>query len=57
MTNELTDDQKNSMMSNIPLGRYGEPIEIAKTVSFLASEDAAYVTGQVIHVNGGLNMG
>lgn len=57
MTNELTDDQKNTMMSNIPLGRYGEPIEIAKIVSFLASEDAAYVTGQVIHVNGGLNMG
>jgi 3-oxoacyl-[acyl-carrier protein] reductase len=57
MTNELTDDQKVSMMKNIPLGRYGEPKEVAKAVSFLASEDAAYITGQVLHVNGGLNMG
>lgn len=57
MTNELTEDQKNDMMANIPLSRYGEPKEIAKTVSFLSSDDAAYITGQVIHVNGGLNMG
>jgi 3-oxoacyl-[acyl-carrier protein] reductase len=57
MTNALTDDQKNAMMANIPLGRYGEPKEIAKAVCFLVSDDAAYITGQVLHVNGGLNMG
>ncbi|MFT5593624.1 MAG: 3-oxoacyl-[acyl-carrier protein] reductase [Oceanicoccus sp.] len=57
MTNELTEDQKNTMMANIPVGRYGEPEEIAKAVSFLVSNDAAYITGQVLNVNGGLNMG
>jgi len=57
MTDELTEDQKNNMMANIPLGRYGEPEEIASAVSFLTSKEAGYVTGQVINVNGGLNMG
>ena len=57
MTNKLTEDQKQLMMVNIPLGRYGEPEEVAKAVRFLASDDAGYITGQVLHVNGGLNMG
>ncbi len=57
MTDELTEDQKNVMLVNIPMARLGQPAEIAKTVKFLASDDAAYITGQVIHVNGGLNMG
>jgi len=57
MTDELTEDQKNNMMANIPLGRYGEPEEIASTVAFLASKESGYITGQVISVNGGLNMG
>ncbi len=57
MTDELTEDQKNVMLVNIPMARLGQPEEIAKTVKFLASDDAAYITGQVIHVNGGLNMG
>lgn len=57
MTDELTDDQKDAMMKNIPLGRYGDPAEVAKAVGFLASEGAAYITGQVLNVNGGLNMG
>lgn len=57
MTDELTEDQKTAMMANIPMSRYGEPEEIAKAVAFLASDGAAYITGQVLHVNGGLNMG
>ena len=57
MTKELTEDQKQLMMANIPLARYGEPEEVAKAVKFLASGDANYITGQVLHVNGGLNMG
>jgi 3-oxoacyl-[acyl-carrier protein] reductase len=57
MTDELTGDQKSTMMANIPVGRYGEPEEIAKAVAFLVSNDAAYITGQVLNVNGGLNMG
>ncbi|MEH6344417.1 MAG: 3-oxoacyl-ACP reductase FabG [Bermanella sp.] len=57
MTNDLTEDQKQLMMVNIPLARYGEPEEVAKAVKFLASDDANYITGQVLHVNGGLNMG
>jgi 3-oxoacyl-[acyl-carrier protein] reductase len=57
MTDELTEDQKNVMLVKIPMARLGQPEEVAKTVKFLASDDAAYITGQVIHVNGGLNMG
>ncbi len=57
MTDELTEDQKNVMLVNIPMARLGQPEEVAKTVKFLASDDAAYITGQVLHVNGGLNMG
>lgn len=57
MTDELTDDQKQAMMVNIPAGRYGEPDEIAQAVAFLVSNNAAYITGQVLNVNGGLNMG
>lgn len=57
MTDELTDDQKNAMLKNIPLDRMGQPEDIAAAVTFLAGESASYITGQVIHVNGGLNMG
>ena len=57
MTDELTEEQKNVMLVNIPMARLGQPQEVAKTVKFLASDDAAYITGQVLHVNGGLNMG
>lgn len=57
MTDELTDDQKDAMLKNIPLDRMGQPEDIAAAVAFLAGENAAYITGQVIHVNGGLNMG
>jgi len=56
MTKELSDDQKGAMLSNIALGRLGQPEEIAGVVSFLASDAAAYVTGDTIHVNGGMYM-
>ena len=44
------------MLAQVALGRYGEPEEIASVVSFLVSEDASYVTGQVIEISGGLSM-
>tara|TARA_B100000989_G_scaffold282545_1_gene247694 strand:- start:330 stop:770 length:441 start_codon:yes stop_codon:yes gene_type:complete len=44
------------MAKNIPIGRIGEPIDISKLVSFLASDESSYITGQVLHVNGGLTL-
>jgi 3-oxoacyl-[acyl-carrier protein] reductase len=57
MTKSLTDDQKVSIFKDIPVNRLGDPKEIAATVGFLASEGAAYITGETIHVNGGMYMG
>lgn len=57
MTRELSEDQREAMLSDIPLKRLGEPGDIAETVNFLASSAAAYITGQTIHVNGGMYMG
>jgi 3-oxoacyl-[acyl-carrier protein] reductase len=57
MTKALTDDQKESIFKDIPTNRLGDPKEIAATVGFLASDDAAYITGETIHVNGGMYMG
>jgi len=56
MTRELSDDIKNTLLAGIPLSRLGAAKEIAHTVSFLASEGAAYITGETIHVNGGMFM-
>lgn len=56
MTKELSDDIKNNLLSSIPLARLGKPEEIAHTVSFLASDGASYITGETIHVNGGMFM-
>ena len=56
MTDALTEDQKNKMLANIPVGYLGEPKDIAAAVTFLASEEARYVTGQTLHVNGGMAM-
>lgn len=56
MTRELTDEQRAAMLKDIPLSRLGEPDDIAATVAFLASGAAAYITGQTIHVNGGMYM-
>lgn len=56
MTEELTDEQKNAILSQVPAGQLGQAKDIAKAVAFLASEDAGYITGETIHVNGGLYM-
>jgi len=57
MTEVLTDEQKAAMAAQIPLGRAGTDVEIAAAVAFLASEDAAYITGHTLDVNGGMYMG
>ncbi|WP_299627222.1 3-oxoacyl-[acyl-carrier-protein] reductase [uncultured Tateyamaria sp.] len=56
MTDKLTDDQKTGIMGQIPAGRMGEAHEIASAVLYLASPEAAYVTGTTLHVNGGMAM-
>lgn len=56
MTKELSDDIKNNLLNAIPLGRLGDAKEIAHAVSFLASDGAAYITGETLHVNGGMFM-
>lgn len=57
MTKGLTDDQKAAIFKDIPANRLGQPSEIAATVAFLCSDAAAYITGETIHVNGGMHMG
>ncbi len=57
MTDALTDEQRKGMHDLIPLGKLGEPEDVAKVVRFLASDDANYITGQTIHVDGGMVMG
>jgi len=56
MTDALPEDVKSQMLSQIPLAKFGNPEDIAKAVAFLASDDANYITGQTIHVNGGMYM-
>jgi len=56
MTEKLTDDQKAQIMGQIPAGRIGTPVEIASAALYLASTEAAYVTGTTLHVNGGMAM-
>jgi 3-oxoacyl-[acyl-carrier protein] reductase len=56
MTRSLSDELKQGLLSNIPLARLGESEEIAGAVSFLCSKDAGYVTGETLHVNGGMYM-
>jgi len=52
----LNDKQKETIMANIPAGRLGEGDDIAAAVVYLASKEASYVTGQTLHVNGGMAM-
>ena len=56
MTRGLPDDQKSALLAHIPLGRFGQVEEIAAAAAFLASDGAAYVTGNTLHVNGGMYM-
>lgn len=56
MTDVLNDEQKNALFGRIPLGRLGLPADVAACVLFLASEEASYITGQTLHVNGGMAM-
>ena len=56
MTEVLSDAVKEGARGQIPLGYFGRPEDVAKAAAFLASEDAAYITGQVIHVDGGMVM-
>ena len=56
MTRALTEEQRSGLLANIPLARLGDPQEIAYAVAFLASSEAAYITGETLHINGGMHM-
>jgi 3-oxoacyl-[acyl-carrier protein] reductase len=56
MTDKLNDKQREAILSRVPMGRLGTPQEIAAAAVYLASDEAAYVTGQTIHINGGMAM-
>ncbi len=56
MTGAMTEKARSSLLTQIPLGRVGMPEDVAEAVAFLASDGAGYITGQVIHVNGGMYM-
>lgn len=57
MTRNLSDEQHNNLLQQVPLGRLGTPTEIAALVSFLCSDFSGYITGETVHINGGLYMG
>lgn len=57
MTNRMPEKAREALLTQIPAGRVGKPEEVADAVRFLASDEAGYITGQVIHVNGGMFMG
>ncbi len=56
MTDKLTDEQKSAILGQIAMKRYGTAEEVANTVAFLCSDDASYITGQIIEISGGLSM-
>jgi len=57
MTSVLSDELKETMRKSVPLGRTGTDLDVAQAVKFLASEEAGYITGEVLKVNGGILMG
>ena len=57
MIDALNDDQRSDILDAVPLGRFAEPAEVAAAVTFLASDDAGFITGAVVPVDGGLAMG
>ena len=56
MTQKLNETQKNKILENIPMKKFGEPSDVANLVYFLSSNEASYITGQNFHVNGGMLM-
>ena len=56
MTDKLNEDQRNRILGNIPLGRMGEGSDIGAAVTYLAADEAGWVTGSTMHVNGGMAM-
>jgi len=56
MTRSMSEEQRSALTSQIPLGRLGTPEDVAAAVVFLASPQAAYITGETLHVNGGMYM-
>jgi 3-oxoacyl-[acyl-carrier protein] reductase len=56
MTRELPEDQRDLLLRQIPLGRLGTPVEVAALVSFLCSDKGGYITGETVHINGGMYM-
>lgn len=56
MTDVLAEEQKSKMLANIPIGRMGSSDDVASSIAFLASKEASYITGQTLHVNGGMLM-
>ena len=57
MTEQLSEEQRAGLLESVPLGRLGLPNEVASLVAYLASDASAYITGQVLHINGGMYMG
>ena len=56
MTDQLNEDQKNNILQNIPMKRFGKPKDVASLVLYLSSNEASYITGQNFHINGGMLM-
>ncbi len=56
MTQAQSEQQREALLARVPAARFGNPAEIAELVAFLASDRAAYITGQTIHINGGMHM-
>ena len=56
MTEQLPEDIKNTMLTQIPLGQFGKTEDISNAVVFLASDESSYITGQTLHIDGGMYM-